>query len=148
MEQKEARRLFSDYLEGQLPDAARRELEAHLALNEQARAELSALRKTLQSIAQLAPQQPPEEFAHQIERRISIRSRGRFFAERIATRVPFEWFSFIIIIVLLTLYLMLVLQGRRIVPPADQTSQPAQSAPAKPTNGTHTSPLYVDSGMQ
>ena len=129
MDRQRAKELFSDYLEDELEDAEKRELEAFLEQDPAAKAELEALKKTLSSLYGLRAKAPapPPDLANKVERRIRRRSRGRFFAQgsgRLLWRVPFEWISFIIILLLLALYMTTVLEGRK------KKAQPAPRAPA------------------
>lgn len=119
MDRDAAKELFSDYLEGLLSAEQRDALESYLERDESARAELEALRRTLAKLSRLPAPPAPSGFGGKVERRIRLRSRGRFFAERVPFRLPFEWFSFVIIMLLLTLYLLLVFEMRRAVPEAD-----------------------------
>lgn len=130
MNRDQARELLSDYLEGELPQRVSQELEALLAGDTQLRRELERLRKTLHSLSRLRALRPPPEFARRVERRIQLRSRGRFFAHKLGGRLPFEWFSFVIILVLLTLYLMVVLEGRQVRPTDDSANDPRPATTA------------------
>ena len=113
MDRKKARELFSAYLEGDIGAADRRELERYLGVDAQARAELESFRSTLESLSRLrGPLQVPSEFTRKVEGKIRVRSRGRFFSDKMLARLPFEWISFIIILVLLVFYLVLVIDTR------------------------------------
>ena len=112
MDHEAAQELFSDYLEGTLAEAERGQLAAHLEGCADCRAELEALRTTLRSLSGLRSLPPPENFVRKVEQRIARRSRGRFFGqERVLMRIPFEWISFVIIILMLAVY-MIMLQGQ------------------------------------
>jgi anti-sigma factor RsiW len=112
MEHQSAKELFSQYLDGELPGGQASELEAHLADCVSCREELETLRKTLHALAGLPSVAPPTEFAQSVQQRIRRRSRDRFFApERLLTRIPFEWISFVIILLMLVMYYM-VIQGQ------------------------------------
>jgi anti-sigma-K factor RskA len=118
MDRQSAKELYSDYLEGELDTAQVTELEAFLEQDEAARAELAAFKKTLSSLYGLRAKvpTPPPDLANKVERRIQRRSRGRFFSkgtQKMLWRVPFEWISFIIILLLLALYMTTVLEGRK-----------------------------------
>lgn len=102
-----AKTLFSDYLEGELAPEQAAELEEHLSGCADCAAELEALRGTLNTLATLRRVPPPPEFVSQVQQRIRKRSRGRFFTpEKLLTRIPFEWISFVLIILMLALYMM------------------------------------------
>lgn len=161
MDRQSAKELYSDYLEGELDAAQAAELEAFLEQDEEARAELAALKKTHSSLYGLRAKvaAPPPDLANKVERRIQRRSRGRFFSkgtQKLLWRVPFEWISFIIILLLLALYMTTVLEGRKkgVTPPKAGSGTaskkverrspapvgPAKPAPAKPTSRPGASP--------
>jgi len=135
-----ARELFSDYLENELAADTRDRLETYLSQDAEARKELQDLRKTLESLGRLrGTVLAPAGFARKVERRIRRRSRGRFFGQAAMARLPFEWFSFLIILVLLTLYFLLMVRGRRdpVLSPGQQpatgsSSQQIRIRPAEP----------------
>ena len=58
---------FSEYVDGELDGPARRELDAHLAECADCRAELDALRLTVQAVAGLPVQQPRSLFAERVK---------------------------------------------------------------------------------
>lgn len=99
---------LNDYIDGELDDDERAALEAELERDAQLRAELRELRDTLGALQGLAaaPQPAPEAFAMDVERRIRTRSRGRFFDDDIfyRTRIPFEIFAVVAIVLLGALY--------------------------------------------
>jgi predicted anti-sigma-YlaC factor YlaD len=139
MDHQSAKELFSQFLDGELPSEQVKELEAHLDQCDTCRTELEALKKTLSSLAGLAPVPPPQDFGRKVQQRIKRRSRGRFFPdEHWIQRVPWEWISFVIIMLMLVMYYMLIQAQVNVKPeapasmPASQpTSQPA-SQPAEP----------------
>lgn len=142
MDREQARELLSDYLEGQLQAGQRAELEQLLSRDQQLREELERLRDTLSSLSGLRFTPPPAGFAKKVESRIKRRSRGRFFAQQpLLVRLPFEWFSFVIIIVLMMLYITFVLEARQVTPQAGQHATPTApgSSPA-PDASTESSP--------
>lgn len=130
MDRESARELFSDYLEGTLAADQRAQLEAYLEGNVQAQLELEGLRQTLASLSSLRPPTAPTGFSRKVERRIRLRSRGRFFSDRLLVRLPFEWFSFVIIMLLLTLYMLVILQSHHTEPASD--AAPQKQAPSQP----------------
>jgi len=112
MDHQTAQELFSDFLEGELSPEQREELGAHLETCEACRRELEAFRSTLHSLSGLRMLPTPDNFVGAVQQRINRRSRGRFFrSERLFTRLPFEWISFVIIILMLAVYILL-LQGQ------------------------------------
>jgi len=114
---------FSEYLEGELGPEAQALVTEHLRSCEECRKELEAFRETLRSLSGLRPLPPPDNFAGKVQQRIHRRSRGRFFgAERLVNRIPFEWVSFVIIILMLFLYMLMMEQAKKL-DPAPGTSQ-------------------------
>ena len=128
MDHDRARKLLSDYLDDELAAKERDQLKHHLDGCDSCRAELASLRETLSSLSGLHDLPAPDNFAHKIEHKINRRSRGRFFGEEpLLRRLPFEWVSFLIIILLVVMYLML--NFNRAIKPAD-------GPPARPTPTT------------
>jgi len=126
MDHDAAKELFSAHLDGELEQKQEEELSAHLEECETCRQEFEELRQTLRSLSGLHKLMPPEEFVSKVQQRINRRSRGRFFGrENLLTRIPFEWISFVIIILLLMLYIAFI-----------QTQDAQISAPAE-TDGGH-----------
>jgi anti-sigma factor RsiW len=118
MDHRAVQESFSAYLEGDLPPEEQTHVAAHLETCEECRKELAAFQQTLKRLASLRPLAPPEGFSRRVQQRIHRRSRGRFFkSDRLLMRVPFEWISFVLIIIMLVLY-MLLLEGeaRRVQP--------------------------------
>lgn len=139
MDRDQAAALFSDYLDDELDAETRQAFEQALEADEELRKEFRSFRKTVQSLSGLRVTAPPPEFARKVERRIQRRSRGRFFREqKVLMRVPFEWFSFVIILILLVLYMTVMLEGKKVQkakgkpPPSGQLKKapsPASKAP-------------------
>jgi len=124
MDHQAAQELFSDYLEGELSPQEQEELAAHLTECEACREELEDLKKTMRSLSGLKVLPPPEGFVSKVQQKIRKRSRGRFFApERLLMRVPFEWISFIIIMLMLATYMILVLGQGAVVKPEEGAKQ-------------------------
>ena len=125
MDHEAAKDLFSDYLDGELPPEELAELEAHLAHCASCREELEEFRNTLSSLAGLAQVEVPPEFVTKVQQRIRTRSRGRFFSpENLLTRIPFEWISFFLIMLMLALYFMAM-------PTVKKAATAADAGPAK-----------------
>ena len=118
MDHQSAIELFDDYLDGELSGAQEKKLEQHLEECESCRDELEELRQTLDLMGSLRKVNPPAEFVGKVQQRINKRSRGRFFGgqEKLLVRIPFEWISFVIIVIMLVMYLMTVAQQPRIKP--------------------------------
>lgn len=125
MDHDAAKELFSAHLDGELEQKIEEELSAHLEECETCRQEFEELRQTLRSLSGLHKLMPPEAFVSKVQQRINRRSRGRFFGrENLLTRIPFEWISFVIIILLLMLYIAFI-----------QTQDAQFSAPAEADGG-------------
>jgi hypothetical protein len=134
MDRARAQELYSEYLDGELDAETSRELEAFLAQDEQAAAELEKLRQTISTLSFMrTTAKPPAEFVSKVERRIRRRSRGRFFGNQqpLLMRLPFEWFSFIIILLLLALYMTVVLEGRQVKPDKNENKGKAPASQPK-----------------
>jgi len=130
MDHEAVQERFSDYLESELSPEEQAEVAAHLESCEACRNELNAFRHTLRSLAQLPPIPAPEGFVGKVQQRINKRSRGRFFrGERLFMRVPFEWISFVIIILMLALYILMMQEVR----PLKGKGTPAKKAPIEKT---------------
>lgn len=125
MNKEQAQELYSAYIEDDLTPVTRSSFEIFLKENEDVRQEFQDFEKTLNSLRGLANVNPPPEFGRKIERRIRRRSKGRFFAKQdlpLFFRIPFEWISFVIILLLLALYITTVLEK-----PKTPTTQPEKN---------------------
>ncbi len=140
MDHEEAQVLFSDFLEGELSAQEVAQLKEHLGDCPDCQAELDDLRQTLSSLSGMKRVPPPPDFLGKVQQRIRKRSRGRFFTpERLITRIPFEWISFIIILIMVVVY-MYALQGdMKDVRPAPDPETPAKhlkhQPPSEPAQG-------------
>lgn len=140
MDHEEAQVLFSDFLEGELSAQEVAQLKEHLGDCPDCQAELDDLRQTLSSLSGMKRVPPPPDFLGKVQQRIRKRSRGRFFTpERLITRIPFEWISFIIILIMVVVY-MYALQGdMKDVRPAPDPEAPAKhlkhQPPSEPAQG-------------
>jgi predicted anti-sigma-YlaC factor YlaD len=102
---------FSAYVEGDLPAEDRATVDSHLATCIQCRTNLEQFRQTIGNMAKLKQNAPPS-FLTDIQGQIHARSRGRFFGKRwmLFGRIPFEWVS-LGMIVLMLIYYLVSLQG-------------------------------------
>lgn len=130
MDHEEAQIQFSDFLEGELSTEETAQLREHLKGCPECQAELDDLRQTLSSLSGMRRVPPPPDFLGKVQQRIRRRSRGRFFSpERLLNRLPFEWISFIIILIMLVVY-MYTMQGQIL----DVHPAPAPKAPSRKLN--------------
>src|SRR5688500_3898417 len=74
--------MLSDYVEGTLSLAERKEVEAHLAAHPELKDELEAIREDQKKLKSLNKTPAPEELGQKVEEIIHRRSQGRFFARR------------------------------------------------------------------
>ncbi len=97
---------LSDYLDGELSEQERIELEAELESDEGLQAELLELQKTLGALQGLSSQVAPDDFVQDIESKIRVRSRGRFFDDDFfyRTRMPYELFAVVMFILMGAMY--------------------------------------------
>lgn len=107
MDHHSAAEMFSSYVEGDLAESARADLEQHLAVCIQCRTELEEFRRAVGGLGRLKHPAPPS-FLPQIQKQIFLRSRGRFFGGRwkLFGRIPFEWVSLAMIIAMLIYYII------------------------------------------
>ncbi len=93
---------LSALLDGDLSPERAAELEAHLAACPDCAALRDDLRRTQDLLAGLAVQ-APRDFVPRLQRTIEQRSRGRFFAQAGAGRLPYEAVAVVMLVVLATL---------------------------------------------
>ncbi len=137
MKHEEAQANFSDFLEGELSPQEVAELQAHLEGCATCADELEELRQTLSSLSGLKRVPPPPGFLGKVQQRIRKRSRGRFFEpDKLLNRIPFEWISFIIILIMLVVYMYTIQTAVTDVSPAEKPgadatdARPIQTPPA------------------
>jgi predicted anti-sigma-YlaC factor YlaD len=98
---------FSAYVDGDLPPEDRASVDTHLATCIQCRTNLEQFRQTIGNMSKLRKNAPPS-FLTDIQGQIHARSRGRFFGKRwmLFGRIPFEWISLGMIVLMLIYYLV------------------------------------------
>lgn len=115
MDHQIVKNLFSDYIDGELSDEERALVHQHLEECDSCRIEFESFSKTINSLSGLHDLSLPSDFSKKVETTISRRSRGRFFGEgKFLHRFPFEWVSFVIILLLLALYIFVVDDNKNI----------------------------------
>lgn len=126
MDHRAVQERLSEYLDGELSPREEAEVRAHLDGCESCRAEEEALRRMLGQLSGLKRLPPPPDFLGKVQQRIRRRSRGRFFApENLLQRLPFEWISFVIILLMLMLYMFHMLSAVEVKPQTPGTRPPA-----------------------
>ena len=110
---------FSALVEDDLPPDRKQAIEAHLAGCARCRAGLERFRATVGGLGGLR-ERAPSTFLPDIQRQIYTRSRGRFFARRwvLFGRIPFEWVSLLMIVVMLVYYIVTLQSTPTTVTPA------------------------------
>ncbi|MGD8861393.1 MAG: hypothetical protein PVI30_15395 [Myxococcales bacterium] len=87
MTPEQARELFSDAVEGELPPEQQRELDALLEGDPELRAELDEFRDMLELTRQAASEPPVvPDLLPGVQERLRRRSRGRFYGDRFSRR--------------------------------------------------------------
>jgi anti-sigma factor RsiW len=100
---------LSEYHEGTLPAARRRELDAHLETCARCRGEYARFRETLGALSGLPREAAPRDFDGKVAATIHRRSAGRFFGRRaFGERVPFELIAAAALVLLLLTYLVFI----------------------------------------
>ena len=123
MDHATVRDLFSEHMEGDLPPDREKEVQDHLDSCADCRAEYETFLSMFRSVRDLGHVAPPRDMEKTIEKRIRIRSKGKFFAERRrgldAEAVPYEIISLVIIAATIgCLILMTLLYSFQAVAPA------------------------------
>ena len=109
MDREQAVDLFSAYWDGELPPDQVEAFEAFLERDDETRQEYDRFRRALESLASLTEQQAPDNFVEKLQRRMRRRSGGKLFGANrwgTITRVPYELFSLILILIILSVYLL------------------------------------------
>lgn len=109
MDREQAQELFSAYREGELPADQLEALEGFLKDDEETREEYEQFCRTLESLSFLSPQTAPDDFVENLQKKMRRRSGGKLFGVNRwgqVTRVPYELFSLILILIILSVYLL------------------------------------------
>ena len=111
MDRDQAQDLFSAYWDGELQPEQVEAFEAFLEDDEETRQEYDRFRRALESLSSLSEQPAPDNFMEKLQRRMRRRSGGKLFGANrwgTVTRVPYELFSLILILIILSVYLLTV----------------------------------------
>ena len=97
---------FSAYVEQEIDQPTRAEVDGHLASCADCATELTRFRATLGRLGDLRTK-APGSFLADIQDQIRTRSKGRFFSRRhlFLGRIPFEWISLAMIMAMLIYYI-------------------------------------------
>jgi anti-sigma factor RsiW len=109
MDREQASDMFSAYREGELPPDQVRSLEKFLEQDKECRSDYERFCRTLDTLAMLREQPAPDGFVEKLQGRIRRRSGGKLFSSgpgSMLTRVPYELFSLVLILILLAVYLL------------------------------------------
>ena len=118
MDREQAQELFSAYREGELPPDKLADFEAFLSRDHETREEYDRFCRAIDSLALLRKQEAPDDFLEKLQSRMRRRSAGKLFGQRWgqSNRVPYEFFSLVLILIILTVY-MLTLPVLQVPPP-------------------------------
>lgn len=111
MDREQARELFSAYRDEELDPQEVAALERLLEADAECREEYDSFCRLLDGLAGMRAARPPADFADKVKNRIRRRSGGRIFGmARLAgvPRVPYELFSLVLILIILTVYMLTV----------------------------------------
>ncbi len=110
MEHEQVQQLFSEYFEGDLAAAQRAEVESHLRGCAACQAEYEAFQRAMAPLNKLHKIPAPPDLTSAVPDLIARRSRGRFFGRKpLGERLPLEWLSLVMLLLLGGLYLLLKL---------------------------------------
>lgn len=109
MDREHAKELLSEYLDGELTAADREALEARLTEDPVLRADLEALRRTLEALGKLPKESPPPDFLAKVNQKLKRQRKSPLDVSwGIDRKIPFEAVSMVLIGILVALYLVLV----------------------------------------
>jgi anti-sigma factor RsiW len=110
MDHVQATELFSAYWDEELPPEQVSALEEHLSSCLVCRREYQTFEKAVSAVGALHRMVAPAGFNEGVRKKIHKRSKGRFFTpQRLATRVPYEVFSLVMLGLILAIYVVLQL---------------------------------------
>lgn len=107
MTRDEARELFGEHIEGELEAERRAELEALLAMDAELKGEydeLAAVLRETHALAKEGDAPPADVFLDAVQTKLRVRSRGRFYRDRFATKSGAAlWVPVVVAIVMLAI---------------------------------------------
>jgi anti-sigma factor RsiW len=106
----QATELFSAYWDDELAPAEAGALEEHLRSCVVCRREYQTFEQAVGQLGNMHRMVAPSDFAEGVRSRIRKRSKGRFFSPRkLASRIPYETFSLVMLGLILAIYVVLQL---------------------------------------
>jgi anti-sigma factor RsiW len=131
MKCEDAQALFVDYQDGDIRDADRAALEAHLASCDACAREWDEYARCVEEVSGMLRVPPPEGFTSRVKQTIGKRSRGRFFGGQPTFPIGFAVVSFVLILFFMLLYLVIVVgRGVDLVDRAEEAAPGGQEAAA------------------
>jgi len=132
MNHQEAKDLFTNYLDGDMADAQRTELEAHLSACTECKEEWQAFKKLMSEVSGLMNLAPPRDVVRAVEKKIHRRSRGKFFGRQKGSSIQFGLISFILVLLFMLGYLLLTAVNEIVFVDSDKgsASLPSDSIPS------------------
>lgn len=111
MDHNKAKELLSEYLDGELCEENRLELENHLEFCVDCTKDFEQLKKTINVLSSISTLEAPEDFEKKVRERLKKRARRRDLetSENLSNKVPFETVCLIMLVILAAFYLMLYL---------------------------------------
>lgn len=107
MNHDQAKALFSGYHDGDLDEAALKELEVHLSTCSDCQIEWERFSAAVSEISGLLQMSPSVDVSSAVQQKIRRRSRGKFFGKQKSNHTQFALVSFILILLFMMAYLML-----------------------------------------
>lgn len=109
MDREQAQELFSSYREGDLTPDQVEAFEHFLEEDDETRLDYELFCRTIESLSSLRSEPAPDDFMDKLKGRMKRRSGGKLFGSKIwgtGIRMPYELFSLILILIILSLYLL------------------------------------------
>ncbi|MFB6352339.1 MAG: anti-sigma factor [Bradymonadaceae bacterium] len=131
--------LFNAYLEGELPEDEREEFDQRLDEDPEFRDAYGEYAEVVDGVQNLPYEFAPEGFSKRLQRRMRLRSRGRFFGDNLLyqQRTPYEAIAVVMIVVMASTYFFMgVPPDRQMETPGDKELEvPPKQRQEAPRNG-------------